>query len=256
MVFIIINMLHVTKIAFAVLLFISTALHGADNSGCSNPVYLTFDTGNMKTAEEIANTLKQKNVRATFFLANNKTFKGTKALSPAWQKFWKTRVSEGHGFGNHTWSHYFVRQDINKSTLKAYGWNGKPVKLNERAFCAELKKVQSAFYKLTGYKLDKIWRAPAGRTTQNSIRWAAGCGYPIHVGWSKAGYIRDDISSERLSNRQLLKHASKHIKKGDIVLMHLGVWDRKEQAASILPALIDNLRKRRLCFMPLGGMGS
>jgi len=246
--FITINMLYDVKGIFLSLLFFSTSAY---SGGCPSPVYLTFDTGNMSTAKQIAQVLKKKNIRARFFLANNPTKSGASALSSSWKSYWQSRVNEGHTFGNHTWSHYFVRSDIGTISIKAYNRKGGLVKLNKKTYCAELAKVKRAFYKLTGYQVSGVWRAPAGRTTQNSIRWAAECGYPIHMGWSTAGYIRDDLPSEKYPNKVLLDKAATLIQEGDIVLMHLGTWQRKKQAASILVNLIDKLRSRGLCFESL-----
>jgi len=251
--FITINMPYAVKGIFLYLLFFSTF---ANSGSCPSPVYLTFDTGNMSTAKHIAQILKQKNVRARFFLANNPTKSGASALSSPWKSYWKSRVNEGHTFGNHTWSHYFVRSDMGTKSIKAYNRKGGVVKLNKKTYCAELTRVQSTFYKLTGHKISGVWRAPAGRTTQNSIRWAAECGYPIHMGWSTAGYIRDDLSSKKYPNKILLDKAATLIHEGDIVLMHLGTWQRKKQAAGILANLIDKLRSRGLCFESLSSKKS
>lgn len=238
-------MLHVVKNIFLPMLLVNSVAYG---ESCLNPVYLTLDTGNMSTAEQIAKTLKQKNVHATFFLANNPTASGGNALTEYWSGYWQARVSEGHEFGNHTWSHYFARKDNDDGSLTAYSTGGSLIKLNKESFCAELSQVKSAFYELTRHQINNIWRAPAGRTTRNSVQWAADCGYPVHVGWSTAGYIRDDLPSEQYTNQKLLDKASSLIQKGDVILMHLGVWKRKDQAAVILPDLIDNLRARGFCF--------
>lgn len=225
----------------------------AQAGSCPNPVYLTLDTGNMSMAGQIAETLRDKNVRATFFLANNPTLSGKHALTASWSEYWRTRVEEGHAFGNHTWSHHFVRRDNEDGSLTAYSRGGSPVKMDKAAFCNELLQVEKAFHQLTGHRINKLWRAPGGRTTGNSIRWTADCGYPVHVGWSSAGYIRDDLPSDKYPNQALLDKASSSIRKGDIIIMHMGVWDRKEQAAVILPDLIDNLRARGFCFETLDG---
>ena len=57
----------------AAVLFFSTSAHA---STCEKPIYLTFDTGNMDVAEYVAGVLKKHDVKATFFLANEKTKRG------------------------------------------------------------------------------------------------------------------------------------------------------------------------------------
>ena len=45
----------------------------AQSNSCNKTAYLTFDTGNMAVAEFIAQVLNQHKIKATFFLANEKT---------------------------------------------------------------------------------------------------------------------------------------------------------------------------------------
>jgi peptidoglycan/xylan/chitin deacetylase (PgdA/CDA1 family) len=222
-----------------------TPAFGAD---CKGTVYLTFDTGYMSQAEFIARTLQEQNVKATFFLSNEPTFRGDHALDPGWAGYWRARAAEGHAFGNHTWSHYAVRRETADGRLLAFSGAGQELQLDEKQFCAELKRVAAAFQRDTGQRLTGIWRAPGGRTTQSSIRWAASCGYPVHVHWDDAGFIGDELPSDRYPNKVLLERALKNIKPGDIVLWHLGIRSRREPAAKILPDLIAGLKQKGLCF--------
>lgn len=222
-------------------------------SQCTGTVYLTFDTGNMEQADFIARTLNERGLRATFFLANTPTRRGDYALDQSWRDYWRKRVSEGHTFGNHTWSHYYARKDLANGQLQLADRNGKRVVLDNRQYCSELDRVEKQFLQLTGKKLSAMWRAPGGRTTQQSLRWANDCGYPMHVGWDPAGYVGDDLPSERYSNQDLLNRALKNIKNGDIILMHLGIWSRKTPLAPVLPQLIDGLQQRGFCFDVIRG---
>ena len=227
------------------------ALSSAPAWACSGRVYLTFDTGNMSQAEHIARVLKEEGVRATFFVANERTARGDRALETSWRDYWRARVAEGHVFGNHTWSHLYQRRDLPDGRLVTANDAGGEITLDRAGFCAELSQVDSAFRALTGVGVTGQWRAPGGRTTQQSLRWAASCGYPLHVHWSDAGYIGDDWPSDKHSNEALLERALKQIAAGDIVLMHLGIWSRKEPAAPILKPLIQGLKARGLCFATL-----
>jgi peptidoglycan/xylan/chitin deacetylase (PgdA/CDA1 family) len=219
---------------------------------CSGTVYLTFDTGNMAQAEAIAGILKQEQVRATFFLANEKTFRGDHALDDSWRDYWRARAAEGHAFGNHTWRHIYARQDLaNGQLLARVNYDGPEIRLNEQAYCAELKQVDERFFALTGSRLSGLWRAPGGHTTKQAIRWAANCGYPLHVHWDAAGFLGDELDSKRYPNAALLKQALARIQPGTTTMMHLGIWSRKEPLAPILAPLIQGLKARRLCFAPL-----
>ena len=218
---------------------------------CTGTVYLTFDTGNMAQAETIARILGQEQVKATFFLANEKTFRNDHALDPAWRDYWRARAAEGHAFGNHTFRHVYLKRDLPDGRLLAAINNGPEVKLDERGFCAELKKVDESFHAFTGQHLSGLWRAPGGRTTQSAIRWAANCGYPVHVHWDEAGFIGDELPSEKFPNDKLLRQALDRIKPGTVTMMHLGIWSRREPLAPVLAPLIQGLKARGFCFAPL-----
>lgn len=217
---------------------------------CHGTVHLTFDTGNMGQAEEIARLLREGDVKATFFLANEPTRRGDHALDGAWGDYWRARVAEGHAFGNHTWSHLYQRRDTDDGKLFAVDHRGVGHTLDRAAFCGELERVGRAFRALTGAELAGQWRAPGGRVTQQSLRWAASCGYPVHVGWSEAGYVRDDVPSDRLADEAIVRRLIERTAPGDVLLMHLGTWARPD-AARLLKPVIEGLKARGLCFAPL-----
>lgn len=215
-------------------------------------VYLTFDTGSMISAELIAQTLREENVKVTFFLANEKTFRGDYSLDPSWDSYWKQLAREGHRFGNHTWSHTYARRDEGGKVIADNG-RGERVVFDRAGYCNELARVDRAFTRATGQRLSGLWRAPGWRTTYQSMRFAASCGYPLYAGTDDAGYIRDDLPSEQVSNQQLLDRALKNLKGGDVITMHLGMQSRKEAAAPILKPLIRGLKEKGFCFAALAG---
>ena len=228
-----------------------TLVAGTAGAECTGTVYLTFDTGNMAQAENIARILRQEQVTATFFLANEKTFRGDRALDDSWREYWRARVREGHVFGNHTFQHTYLRRDLSDGRILAAVNSGPEVRLDERGFCNELRQVDERFHALTGTHLSGLWRAPGGHTTRQSIRWAAACGYPLHVHWDTAGFIGDELPSEQHPNAQLLRQALERIAPGTVVMMHLGIWSRREPAAPILEPLIQGLKARGYCFAPI-----
>jgi len=245
---------HVSKTESLILLVVLAALSATSLAGesCAGTVFLTFDTGNMAQAETIARILRQEKVKATFFLANEKTFRNDHALDPAWRDYWRARTTEGHAFGNHSFRHVYLKRDLPDGRLLAtVNYNGPEIKLDERGFCAELKKVDDSFHSLTGQHLNGLWRAPGGYTTQSAIRWAANCGYPVHVHWDKVGFIGDELPSEKYPNDKLLKQALDRIRPGTVTMMHLGIWSRREPLAPVLAPLIQGLKARSYCFAPL-----
>jgi peptidoglycan/xylan/chitin deacetylase (PgdA/CDA1 family) len=241
---------RITRRAFSALAALVCVLLAAPAAAqdCRGTIYLTFDPGNMSQAEYIARTLREEDVKATFFVANKPTFRHDHALDPSWGSYWKSLVADGHAFGDHTWSHVYVRRDLPGGRLEAVDGNGKPIIFTRASYCEELTRVDEAFHRETGRHLDGIWRAPGWRTTYQSLRDAASCGYPVHIATTDAGYIRDDLPNAQVSNQELLDHALHNLRAGDIVSMHLGVADRREPGALILKPLIDGLKRRGMCF--------
>jgi peptidoglycan/xylan/chitin deacetylase (PgdA/CDA1 family) len=222
---------------------------GVANAACSGTLYLTFDTGNMRHAELIAETLAKHKARATFFVANEKTLRGDYALDPAWAPYWHARAAEGHAFGSHTWRHGSFRQDQGKLTRYRL-MDGTTENLDGEAICAELRHSDYRFKELTGRPLDPLWRAPGGRTTPLTLKAAQACGYR-HVGWAPAGFLGDELPSETYPNQLLVERALKNLKDGDIVMAHLGIWSRKDPFAPALDELLGKLEARGFCFATL-----
>jgi peptidoglycan-N-acetylmuramic acid deacetylase len=125
---------------------------------------------------------------------------------------------------------------------------------NQQQFCAELDRVKTRFTQLTGSSLAPIWRAPGGRTTPAALQWAKACGY-AHVGWSPAGFLGDELSSTTHPNKMLLERAVKNIKDGDVLMMHTGIWSRKDAFAPMLDPLLTALKAKQLCFATVGDGG-
>ena len=241
----------------ATLLFADLAPAAAASRRCPDgrePIYLTFDTGSESQADLIHHVLQKYDVRATFFLANEKSVGGDWSLDESWAPYWKALVAEGHAFGTHTFDHVYYRGDEGTSRVRVrpqFGSRaGQTLSWDATQYCTELDRVARRFEALTGAKLDPLWRAPGGRTSPRLVSFARQCGYR-HFGWSAAGFIGDELSSDRYPNAALLERALRTLKSGDIVMMHLGIWSRREPAATILDPLVAGLRQRGHCFRTL-----
>jgi peptidoglycan/xylan/chitin deacetylase (PgdA/CDA1 family) len=227
---------------------------------CDKPVYLTFDTGHMGVAPLVAETLKKHNAKATFFLANEPTLTGGTTLDETWAPWWRERAAEGHDFGAHTWDHDIFVADVPDADGKVVrfkvrtqaGVNPPVVReLTPEQYCDGLKKVADRFTAMTGKPLGPIFRAPAGRTSPALLNAAKACGF-THVGWSRAGFLGDELPSQSHPNAQLLEKALRDVKPGDILLAHLGIWERQDPwAPAVLEPLMAGLEQRGLCFAPL-----
>jgi peptidoglycan/xylan/chitin deacetylase (PgdA/CDA1 family) len=220
---------------------------------CAARVYLTFDTGTMSQAETIAAILKRHETRATFFLANERTMRGDFSLDASWSSYWKARADEGHAFGSHTWRHGRISEQ-DKGSIRyrpQFGEAaGATLELSPEQFCNELRRVDDAFERATGRKLDRLWRAPGGRVTPFALTAAQRCGYS-HVLWAPAGFLGDELPSESYPNERLLKQALRDIRDGDVLMAHLGIRSRKDPFAPMLEPLIAGLKQRGFCFRPL-----
>jgi peptidoglycan/xylan/chitin deacetylase (PgdA/CDA1 family) len=222
---------------------------------CAGTVYLTFDTGSQSQAQLIADTLNRHHIKATFFLANEKTVNGDYSLDPAWAPYWKARVAEGHAFGSHTFDHVYARRDLPDGRIEVkpqFGAQaGRRLTWDAQQYCDEIRRVDLRFRELTGAALDPIWRAPGGRLTPHARAAGEACGY-THFGWSPAGFSGDELPSERWPNDKLLKRALADLKDGDIVVAHLGIWSRRDPwAPAVLEPLIAGLEQKGFCFATL-----
>jgi len=222
----------------------------AEPKKCSGTLYLTIDTGSMSQAERIGEILRKHKVKATFFVAQERTVNEDKSLDPAWAPYWKSLAADGHSFGSHTFRHGKLTGDTPDGRVR-YLVNGKTELLTKAAFCEELRKSDVRFQELTGRKLDGFWRAPGGHTTPKAIEYAASCGYK-HVDWAPAGFLGDELSSEKFPNSMLLKRALANLRDGDIMMMHLGIWSRKDPWAPQLDSLLTGLEGKGFCFATIG----
>lgn len=222
---------------------------------CKGTIYLTFDTGSQSQADLIADTLRRHRIKATFFLANEKTVRGDWSLDPSWSGFWKARVAEGHAFGSHTFDHVYFQRDAAGGRIVVrpqFGAHaGQKETWTQQQYCDELRRVDTRFAQLTGRHLDPIFRTPGGHSSPNILAAAKACGYR-HVGWAPAGFSGDETSSEKFPNDVLLKRALDNLKDGDIFMAHMGIWSRKDpwMPANLEP-LISGLERKGFCFATL-----
>ena len=227
----------------------------AATEACKGTLYLTIDTGSMSQAELIATVLNKHQVKATFFLANEKTVNGDTSLGDNWIPYWKARAAEGHAFGTHTYNHTYWKGDLpdGKARLRSqFGAQAGQMQTWDQAeYCAELNRVKTWFEGATGTKLSPLWRAPGGHTSARLIEWGNACGYR-HVHWAQAGFLGDELSSEQYPNALLLKRALATLKDGDIMMMHTVIWSRKDPFAPMLDPLLAGLKEKGFCFRTLG----
>ncbi len=242
----------------AALLAVAGLLHsGAFAAGCEKPLYLTIDTGHMEVAPLMADILKRQQVRVTFFAANERTKNDDSSLGNSWAPWWKARALEGHEFASHTWDHAVWRGDVQgieprfRMQPTAGALQGREFTWDAKKYCEQLNLASERLQDFTGKKPLPLFRAPGGKTSPRLLAAAKACGYE-HVGWSPAGFLGDELPSEKFSNDVLLKKALRDVKTGDILLAHLGIWSRKDPwAPAVLEPLIVGLKEKGFCFETL-----
>jgi len=235
----------------------------AEISTACKPVYLTLDTGHMDVAPLIADVLKRHQVKVTFFAANERTQAGDGSLGTYWAAWWKARAVEGHEFASHTFNHTYWRADLPAKAdatvdttqfrvrPSAGPFEGKESIWTARQYCEEIGRASTRLQEITGKKPLPLFRAPGGKTSLKLLTAAKACGY-VHAGWSPAGFLGDELPSEKYSNDALLGNALKNIRSGDVLVAHLGIWSRKDPwAPTVLEPLIIGLQSRGFCFKTL-----
>lgn len=225
--------------------------------GCQRPVYLTLDTGHMGVAHLMADVLARHRVKVTFFAANELTREGDGSLGPHWAYWWKARAAEGHEFASHTFDHVYWRGDLKgiepqfriRPTFGAFA--NREFTWSASQYCRQIDQAAQRLRELTGKDPLPLFRAPGGKVSPRLLQASKQCGY-AHVGWSPAGFLGDELSSQTHSNPQLLAKALRDVRPGDILLAHLGIWSRQDPwAPAVFEPLIVGLKERGFCFRTL-----
>jgi peptidoglycan/xylan/chitin deacetylase (PgdA/CDA1 family) len=227
------------------------------HAACDKPVYLTLDTGHMGVAPLMAEVLKRHDVKVTFFAANERTQTGGSTLADAWAGWWRERAAEGHEFASHTHDHVYWRADVPGTPTRfrvrpsAGPHEGQEFVWDAVAYCTDVRRSADRLTAITGKKTLPLFRAPGGKTSPALLDAAQACGY-AHVGWSPAGFLGDELPSDKYSNAMLLKKALSGVKTGDILMAHLGIWSRQDPwAPAVLEPLITGLQAKGFCFRTL-----
>lgn len=206
----------------------------------------------------VADVLQRQQVRVTFFAAQEATKQGDGSLGDYWAPWWRARAAEGHAFASHTWDHVYWRADMGSVQSPRFlvrpsagTRSGKEFMMEAADYCSEIARSSQRLRELTGQKPLPLFRAPGGKTSPQLLQAARACGY-AHVGWAPAGFLGDELPSDRYSNTMLLRQALERIRSGDILLAHLGIWSRKDPwAPAVLEPLIAGLKERGFCFRTL-----
>jgi peptidoglycan/xylan/chitin deacetylase (PgdA/CDA1 family) len=202
-------------------LFAPAILRGPAEDG---RIALTFDDGPAPPfTEQILDVLRERNVKATFFVCGEHVIRYPETL--------RRMHAEGHTIGNHTYSHPF------------------PYFRSRSFFAREIDRTQEAIEKVVGRR-PNFFRPPYG------ARWL-GMDSVLKarqlrlVNWSDTGY------DWKFGTERIVRETLKNLRSGSIILLHDGLRSSQprkvDQSATVqaLPAIIDGARKSGLHFVPL-----
>ena len=182
-------------------------------------IYLTFDAGYENgCTPAILDALKKHNAPACFFVVGNFIDTAPDLV--------KRMAAEGHIVGNHTLHHPDMSGIADKS-----------------AFAAELNGLEEKYTALTGQPMQKFYRPPQGKFSEENLRQAQELGYTT-VFWSLA-YV-DWYTDNQPTN--LLPR----IHNGAIVLLH----STSETNARILDELLTKWESAGYTFGSLTDLTS
>ncbi|MBD3320424.1 MAG: polysaccharide deacetylase family protein [Chitinivibrionales bacterium] len=230
-----------------------------DNGDFSKKVVaLTFDGGShANAADEILDTLKNRNVKATMFVTGRFIVKHTPLI--------RRIVNEGHELGNHTYSHPHLTawaQDHVHTTLPD---------ITREVLGRELARANAVLMDRLGREFSPFWRAPYGERNRQICRWALTHGY-LHVGWRQGRTWYQNLDSndwvpdedtpgyhspqEVFEKVMAMAQSEPYGINGGIILMHLGTVrrEREERVHIILGKLIDELRLMGYRLVTVSGM--
>lgn len=178
-------------------------------------IYLTFDQGyeNGYTAQ-ILDTLKEKKVKATFFVLQDYAEKNPELV--------KRMIDEGHTVGNHSVSHYSMPS------------------LSEQECRDEIEGLHKYIKDEFGYEMTEF-RPPMGEFSELSLAVTQDCGYET-VLWSYA-YADWDVNNQP-SEEEAFGKLTGAVHDGAIYLLHSVSSTNTE----VLPDFIDAVREKGFEF--------
>ncbi|MFS0554327.1 exo-beta-N-acetylmuramidase NamZ domain-containing protein [Brevibacillus sp. 179-C9.3 HS] len=199
--------------------------------------YLTFDDGPSPVTPRVLDTLKEHQVKATFFIVGREV--------PGHEAILKRIVAEGHALGGHSYSH-----------------NYQLVYKNVDAFFADLEKGSQMIEKATGVK-PTVFRYPGGSTNTVSLKYQDPKHYnkqntvmnAIKTEAKERGYTfidwnvtNGDARSNKYTAAQTVANIKQQVKsqKEIVVLMHDS--STKSPTAEALPEIITHLKEKGYRF--------
>ncbi|MEV5971418.1 polysaccharide deacetylase family protein [Streptomyces sp. NPDC051921] len=186
---------------------------GAVDCATAKCIALTFDAGPGKDTPRLLDTLKEKQVPATFFLLGSKHV-------DRYPDVVKRIAAEGHEVANHTWSHRILT-DLDAAEVRD-----------------ELSRTQDAIERITGRK-PTLMRPPQGRTDGTVAEVSRDLGL-AQVLWSITAKDYSTVDSALIRQRVL-----DQAHRDGIILLH----DIYDGTVPAVPGIIDELKRQGYTFV-------
>jgi peptidoglycan-N-acetylglucosamine deacetylase len=185
-------------------------------------VALTFDDGPTDQTDEILTILNEEEVKATFFVTGREIEENLKEAEEI--------VAEGHELGNHSYSH-------ERMVLKSPSFIRNEIESTD-------KLIRKA-----GYKGKIHFRPPYGKKL---------IGLPYYLDKHDRNTILWNIEPETYpeiasDSTKIVKHVSRNIQPGSIILLHVMYESRKESMKSV-KGIIKDLKEKGYTFKTVSEM--
>lgn len=179
-------------------------------------VALTFDDGpNIKTTPKVLDVLREKKVKATFFVLGENAVEHPDLVTQA--------AKEGHEIGSHSYTHRHLS------------------KMSAKDCAEELAKAESTISQSA--TKPRYFRPPGGLFNDGVLEEAKRHGYTTIL-WSV-----DPHDWQSPSVADMIKRVEENVKPGAIVLMHDGIPNVPTPQA--LGVIIDDLRAQGYTFVTI-----
>ncbi|MCC6932961.1 MAG: glycosyltransferase [Deltaproteobacteria bacterium] len=195
---------------------------GAKNS---NQIAITFDDGpDPEYTAQILDVLKEKNVKAAFFLV------GQNAAS--YPDIVKRIYAEGHEIGNHSYTHANLAE------------------MSQRRAMLELNATQRIIESITGH-VTTLFRPPYNADVKPAnIKECTALEVAQRLGYLVVMQSIDSEDWQEPEVNELLRRIKERRREGNVLLFHDAGGDRSKTVEA-LPQIIDYLRRRGDEIVPL-----
>jgi len=187
-------------------------------------VALTFDDGPDDIfTPQILDVLKEKNVKATFFVIGKR--------AEGYPKVMRRIVDESHLVGNHTWSH----PNIMKISLE-----------DAKQEVLKTEKLLKSYCDDSADRI-KIFRSPYGSIDPERVEFISNIGYKI-IAWNV-----DSLDWKGLSAEEVKTNVLENVTEGSIILQHSAGGEGEDLSGSVeaLPEIIDVLKEEGFEFVTI-----